>query len=111
MVKLGNRIAYLRKQESLSQAELAEQINVSKEALGKYERNEATPTVITAKKIADAFKVSLDHLIDGKTEVVFNKENIKRLKDMELLDEQDKNHLYALMDAFLRDIKVKQAYA
>jgi hypothetical protein len=35
----------------------------------------------------------------------------QRLQDFELLTEEDKNHLFALLDAFLRDAKTKKAYA
>ncbi len=35
---------------------------------------------------------------------------VERLEDFELLTEEDKNHLFALLDAFLRDAKAKKAY-
>ena len=36
---------------------------------------------------------------------------IKRIQDIQLLTTEDKSHHFALMDAFLRDAKAKQAYA
>jgi len=36
---------------------------------------------------------------------------MKRLQDMQVLNEEDKKHLFALMDAFLRDFKTRQAYS
>lgn len=111
MSKIGDRIAYLRKTEGLSQTELAKQIGASREAIGKYERNEAVPSVETAKKIADAFSVTLDYLVDENATPTFDRDIIKRLNDIQLLDEGDKGHLYALMDAFLRDAKTRKAYA
>jgi hypothetical protein len=36
---------------------------------------------------------------------------LERLQDFELLSEQDRSHLFALLDVFLRDAKAKKAYA
>jgi transcriptional regulator with XRE-family HTH domain len=111
MTKIGNRITELRKQKGWSQGELANQINASREAIGKYERNEAVPSVETAKNIAGVFDVSLDYLVGDALKPSFDKRMVKRLEDFELLSEEDKDHLFALLDAFLRDAKTKKAYA
>jgi len=111
MAKIGDRIAYLRKVKGLSQTELAKNINASREAIGKYERNEAMPSVETAKKIADVFEVTLDYLVDEKADAIFDKQTVKRIRDIEVLNTDDKTHLFAILDAFLRDAKTRQAYA
>ena len=80
-------------------------------AIGKYERNEAMPSVETAKKIADVFEVTLDYLVDESAAVTLDKQTVKRIQDIELLNQDDKKHLFALMDAFLRDAKTRAAYA
>jgi len=71
MVKIGNRITELRKKKGWSQTELAKQIGASREAIGKYERDESQPSVETAKKIADAFAVTLDYLVDVLCSMLF----------------------------------------
>ncbi|TSE03796.1 helix-turn-helix domain-containing protein [Aquimarina algiphila] len=111
MTKIGNKITELRKQKGWSQSELANQIKASREAIGKYERNEALPSVETAKNIADIFDVSLDYLVSDTLKPSFDKRMIERLQDFELLSEVDKSHLFALLDAFLRDAKTKRAYS
>lgn len=111
MVKIGDRIALLRKIKGLSQADLAKQINASREAIGKYERNEASPSVETAKKIADVFEVTLDYLIDDNATMTFDKQTVNRIKDIQALDEENKSHIFAILDAFLRDAKTRQAYS
>jgi len=111
MIKIGNRITELRKEKAWSQGELAKQISASREAIGKYERNEAIPSVETAKNIADIFDVSLDYLVGDALKPSFDKRMMERLEDFELLSEKDKSHLFALLDAFLRDAKTKKAYA
>jgi len=111
MAKIGDRIAYLRKAKGISQTDLAKSISASREAIGKYERNEAMPSVETAKKIADVFEVTLDYLVDESATATFDKQTVKRIQDIEVLNPDDKKHLFALMDAFLRDAKTKAAYS
>lgn len=111
MTKIGNKITELRKQKGWSQTELAKQVSASREAIGKYERNEAVPSVDTAKNIADIFDVTLDYLVGDVLKQSFDKRMIGRLQDFELLSEKDREHLFALLDAFLRDAKTKKAYA
>jgi len=111
MTKIGDRIAYLRKTKGVSQTDLAKSISASREAIGKYERNEAMPSVGTAKKIADVFDVTLDYMVDESATATFDKQTVKRIQGIEVLNSDDKNHLFALMDAFLRDAKTRQAYA
>lgn len=111
MAKIGDRIAYLRKTKGLSQTDLAKAINASREAIGKYERNEAIPSVETAKKIADIFGVTLDYLLDEAATAVFDPMTVKRLNEIQKLNEEDKKHIFALLDAFLRDAKAKAAYS
>lgn len=105
------RIAYLRKLKNFSQTELAHKADASREAIGKYERNESSPSVETAKKIADVLEVTLDYLIDESASISFDRKTVKRLEDIENLNDNDKNHLFAMMDAFLRDAKARKAYS
>lgn len=78
--------------------------------VGRYERDEVKPSIDTAAKIADALGVSLDY-ISGNTSQLLEKNIIKRITDIQQLPVDDKVHLFALMDAFLRDHKAKKAYA
>ncbi len=111
MGKIGDRIAYLRKARGLSQTELAKAVGASREAIGKYERNEAMPSVETARRIASVFGVTLDHLVDEGATASFDGQMVKRLNRIQELDEKDREHLFALMDAFLRDAGARKAYS
>jgi len=107
MAKIGDRIAQLRKRNNWSQSELAKKINASREAVGKYERNEAVPSVETAKKIADVFEVTLDYLVDETATPAFDRKTVNRIKDIQLLKDEDRRHVYALLDAFLERTKIQ----
>lgn len=54
----------LRKLNGLSQEELADKINVSRQTLSKYETGESLPDVEKCKRLADVFGVSLDDLVN-----------------------------------------------
>lgn len=54
----------LRKLNGLSQEELADRINVSRQTLSKYETGESLPDVEKCKRLADVFGVSLDDLVN-----------------------------------------------
>ena len=61
-MELGNKILELRKKEKLSQEELAEKINVTRQTISKWELNETTPDIKQAKELSKIFKISLDEL-------------------------------------------------
>ena len=62
-VQLAERIWQLRKQQSMSQEQLAEAMGVSTAAVSKWERGAATPELRYLVELADLFGVSLDALV------------------------------------------------
>jgi transcriptional regulator with XRE-family HTH domain len=100
-------ITSLRKEKDWSQTELATKSGVSREMIGKYERGEAVPSIEAAKKIADAFEVSLDYLVGEGINSKFDKKTVKRLQDIEKLEAGDKEHVFAMLDAFLAKNKMQ----
>jgi transcriptional regulator with XRE-family HTH domain len=106
----GKRMGDVRKQKKMSQDELAKAIGAISVTVGRYERDEVKPSVDVASKVAEALGVSLDYLA-GNSNVLLEKNIVKRIADIQQLPADDKAHLFALMDAFLRDHKAKKAYA
>jgi transcriptional regulator with XRE-family HTH domain len=107
----GKIIAALRDKKNWNQSELADKSGVSKVMIGKYERDEAAPSIEAAKKIADALEVSLDNLVGEGLLNGMDKKNIQRLKEVELLDQRKKETLFDLMDTYIRDAKTRTTYA
>ena len=107
----GERITTLRKQLKLSQDDLAKRIGTSAPIVGRYERNEIKPSIETAKKIADILNTTVDYLIGGADAVKLDKKMLQRIQDIQQLTDKDQEHIFALLDAFLRDYKTKKAYA
>ena len=64
-VEIANRLYEYRKQNNLSQDELAEKIGVSRQAVSKWERAEASPDTDNLILLAKLYGVSLDELINS----------------------------------------------
>jgi len=108
-ITFGKRLGEVRKDKKLSQDDLAKKVNVFGAVIGRYERDEVKPSIEIAAQIAEALEVSLDYLV-GNTDLLLDKTIIKRIQEIQKLDKEEKGHLFALMDAFLRDTKAKKAY-
>lgn len=104
----------LRKKKNLSQAGFAEQVGVSRDTIGKYERNDIIPSVETAKKMADVLGISLDYLagedVAEPRETSIDKDMNWRIKEISNLSDKDRDKILSIVDAFIRDTKTKQAY-
>lgn len=58
---IGDKIAKARKKINFSQAQLAEQLFISPQAVGKWERGESIPDIVTINKLADIFGLDLNY--------------------------------------------------
>jgi transcriptional regulator with XRE-family HTH domain len=110
-MNIGDKIAALRKAKKISQAELAREAGVSREIIGRYERNEVSPSVDVAKKIADALEVSLDYLAGDGERATFDKQTLKLIDEIEELEPSIKDKLLFLANAIIRDAKTGKAYS
>jgi transcriptional regulator with XRE-family HTH domain len=104
-------IANLRKVKSWSQSDLAHESGVSREMISKYERGLAIPSVDAAKKIADAFNVSLDYIVGEGINASFDKMTLKRLQEIQNMNPDFRIHLFSVIDSVIRDYKTQQAYS
>lgn len=62
---IGNKIAEARKKLNLSQAELSQQVSISPQAVGKWERGESMPDITILNKLAEIFGVDLNYFSDS----------------------------------------------
>jgi transcriptional regulator with XRE-family HTH domain len=60
---LGKRIQELRKENNLSQKELAEKIGVSDVAISRWERGTRIPNAENIVNLSNVFKISADYLL------------------------------------------------
>ena len=66
---LGERIRDERKKRGLSQEELADILNVSRQAITKWETYRGIPDIANLIRISEEFEISLDELIKGDNSV------------------------------------------
>ncbi len=71
---LGSILAELRKQNNMTQADLAEKMCVTDKAVSKWERDISCPNIETIQKLADFFNIPVNELLSAKS----SSENIKK---------------------------------
>ena len=79
----GMMISSLRKEKGMTQLELAEKMGVTDKAVSKWERDLSFPDINSIPKLAEVFEVSVDELMQVKTET---KENMSKNKIDEIVD-------------------------
>lgn len=62
---IGRKIANARKKLNISQAQLAEQLFISPQAVGKWERGESVPDIITVNRLAEILGVDLNYFSEN----------------------------------------------
>lgn len=86
---LGKRIAVLRREKGLKQDDLAQMLEVSAQAVSKWENDQSCPDISLLPKLAKVLGVSVDELLSGKQEAqpvvtLVPEEQRKDIKDMML---------------------------
>lgn len=99
---LGNKLKKLREARSLTQAEIAAEIGVSRERYNQYENNRRAPDYDTLVILAKSFNVSTDYLL-GRTDDPLPVRDV----DQDLHDEHDYNKE---LDAFLNDDEMSSMF-
>lgn len=110
MDTFGKRLASLRKGQKLSQTELAKMLNTSISVISRYEREEMTPSIETAKRLAKILNTTVSYLLGESEETgLFKDPNmLKRFKDILSLNGKEKEYVLFTLDAMIRDIKLRQ---
>ena len=78
---IGQRIAALRKNARLSQAELARALGVSPSAVGMYEQGRREPSAACLVALAQVFGVTTDYLLTGRPIQPKDSEALGRMMD------------------------------
>jgi len=98
---IGKRIAQLRKEKGLTQEDLAGMMEVSAQAVSKWENDQTCPDITSLPKLAKILGVSVDELLSGKEEnapiaQILPPEERKDIKEMMLrllVDSADGDHV------------------
>jgi len=102
----GSIVVELRKEHKISQTELASQLGIHKNVLGRYERNIVLPSIDIARKIADIFDVSLDYLT-GRVDTEMDKNTRTRILEVSRFELKDQENIFSVIDAFIAKRKIQ----
>ena len=86
-MELGEQLQKLREQKNMSREELAQEMNVSRQAVYKWENNKGYPDIENLIKLSNLYNITLDELIKGdrsfqkKIVIDEKKNNIDDLSD------------------------------
>ncbi len=86
-MEIKDKIKQLRKNKNLSQERLAEELNISRQAVTKWESGETMPDIDNLIQISDIFNISLDRLLkdDNCVDNLNNNYNYKSNEVIEFL--------------------------
>lgn len=95
------RLAELRKQHSLTQAQLAERIGMHVVQLRRYEAGTSQPTLDVIRKLSTALQVSADMLLFGKDERGPDEDLRLQFEAVSGFDEEEKRVVRSLLEGMI----------
>jgi len=105
-MSFGTRLLQARKNKRMSQDDLAKFLGTKGPAIGRNERDEMKPSIEAASKMAQYLEVFLDWLM-GHTDLELDKKMIQRIQEVSKMDSKNKEHVFAMLDAFIRQTKLQ----
>ena len=109
----AKRLHDLRRLKGWSQPEVGKLIGTSGAIIGRYERGEMTPSIEVAKKLAEAFGVTLDSLVSQNEQSAFLQDSsmLERARAIGELSPDERDKLLYVVNGLLRDARARRAYA
>lgn len=77
---IGERLYKLRKEKNISQEELANELNVSRQTISKWETGESTPDFDKIVPLCNYFNITSDELLSGKENIIVARDDEKQHK-------------------------------
>jgi transcriptional regulator with XRE-family HTH domain len=110
-MKFNEKLVTLRKKKEWSQAEVCKKIGVHIAHLSRLENDKSQPSVELLHKIAKAFGVTMDYLMDEDADEVVpvsikDKSIAERIELLERLDENDRQTVINVIDSMLTKKKM-----
>lgn len=79
-MNIGNKLIALRAERKISQSELAELLDVSRQTVSKWECNICDPEIGRIKQMALIFNVTTDYLLDNAVDITVMQTNVTNNK-------------------------------
>ena len=101
-MNIAEKIVLLRKKKGISQEELANKLNTSRQAVSKWENNQSTPDLERLVALSKYFNVTTDYLLTDSIETSINNnsqcESNIELQELKSLVTEDE-YQYAIDEA------------
>ena len=113
MDTFGKRMAALRKERKMTQDELAKRLSTSISVIGRYERDEMTPSIEVAKNISGYLNTTVGYLLGetDKADLFKDPVMLQRLSDLDKMENTEKSHILHVLDGFITSVKLKNIAA
>mgnify|MGYP003503436075 CR=1 FL=1 len=97
-IKIGRFISKCRKKENLTQAQLAEKLNITDRAVSKWERGKSLPDSSIMLDLCELLGITVNDLLSGEIVIMenYNKEMEQKLIEMVKAKEENDKRLLAL---------------
>lgn len=84
-MNLGEKLFELRKEKNLSQEEVADKLNVTRQTVSKWETNQSTPDFDKIVPLCELFEINTEELLTGKKP---NTDNVQKQEEKEEREEE-----------------------
>lgn len=95
-MEIGDNLKRIRLKRGLSQNEVADKLNISRQAVSKWERNISSPDIETLEKLRKLYDVSFDELIT-QTEIDSNASIVEKSDNMDIFEGQENRIIHCLI--------------
>ncbi len=105
-MELNTKLVALRKKKGLSQSELAEKINVSRQTISRWEVGKALPTSENLKYLSQIYKVSFEYLLledeeETEEKIAIEANDLGQTKEVEHSKKRVYHRTYHIMAALV----------
>ena len=114
-MNIGEQIKRIRTAKGLSQKEVITAGKLDKAQFSRIENGKTDPSMSTVSRIAEALGISLSELFATSEEIKevnsLDKTVMEKVGLIELLNEEEKQTIYSILDAFVGKKKLKDTLA
>jgi transcriptional regulator with XRE-family HTH domain len=113
IMTIGDRIKVLRKEQKLTQSDLAAKVDLSYIQIGRYEQQKSKPSSDVVRKLADALGTTADFLMNGDSQTVaagkiIDRDLLELFAAVEQLDTSDQTMIKTFIDALVTKRRVQE---
>lgn len=109
MSTFSKRLKEQRESIGLSQSRLAGEVGVHQSIIGRYERDEAKPTIDVVVKIAAVMNTTVGYLLgeNDQADTFKSPEMLKRFKDILTFPKDKQEHIFYAIDSMIKATKLE----